>query len=61
MNKLKEKQMKPNYQTSLQLTEEDFLIKEKLRKNRVTIIETWRRGAKDFLTEIGKRTKPLTK
>jgi len=51
--------MKPNYQTSLQFTEEDFFNKEKLRKHGVTIIETWRRGADELMNEVLK--KRLTK
>ena len=36
---------KPNYQTSLQFTEADFKLKERLKKAKISIIATWRAGA----------------
>jgi hypothetical protein len=45
---------KPNYQTSLQMNEEDFEIKECLSKAGVSIIDTWRRGAQEIIKEIEK-------
>ena len=47
--------MKPNYQTSMQFSEEDFFNKESLRKNNITIIDTWRRGAEELMREMLKK------
>ncbi len=43
---------KPNYQTSLQMNEDDFEIKEKLVAVGISIIDTWRRGAQELLSEV---------
>ena len=46
---------KPNYQTSMQFTAEDFLLKEQLRKAGVSIIDTWRKGAQVKIREVLKK------
>ena len=46
---------KPNYQTSMQFTAEDFILKEQLRKAGVSIIDTWRCGAQKKLREVLKK------
>lgn len=53
------KMSKCNWQTSMQFNEEDFFSKEKLKKAGVSIIDTWRRGADEYLREMLK--KKLTK
>ncbi len=49
--------VKPNYQTSLHMNEEDFSVKERLTSYGVSIIDTWRRGATELLHEINKEEK----
>ena len=44
--------MKPVYRTTLQFDEDDLAIKLKIEGNGVSIIDTWRRGAKVVLKEI---------
>lgn len=48
---------RPNYQTSLQMNEEDFEIKEKLVERGISIIDTWRRGAQVLIVEIAEEDK----
>lgn len=44
--------VKPSYQTSLQMNEQDFELKEELVKFGISIIDTWRRGAQELMNEI---------
>jgi len=49
--------IKPNYQTSLQLNEKDFEVKEDLSERGISIIDTWRRGAQELIREIAQENK----
>ena len=44
-------------QTSMSLSEEDQAIRERLEKNRITLIETWRRGAREMTKELDRQKK----
>jgi hypothetical protein len=44
--------MKAKYGTSLQLNEEDVVLRLRLDKEKVSVIDTWRRGAEEILYEI---------
>jgi len=47
--------MKPNYSTSMQFNDEDFVKRIQLDKNDISIIDTWRRGADEILSELIKK------
>ena len=51
--------MKPSYGTSIQFSEEDFFKKEKLRKAKISIIDTWRRGADEYIMDMVDKRKHL--
>ena len=52
--------MKPSYGTSIQFSQEDFYKKEKLRKASISIIDTWRRGADEYIMDMVNKRKALT-
>ena len=41
--------MKANYQTSLSMNEEDRAKKKKLEAKKISVIDTWRKGAEVLL------------
>jgi len=44
----------PTYQTTLTLNEEDNQLRTALNDKEITVIDTWRRGAQELLSEIQK-------
>ena len=53
--------MKPNYSTSMQFNDEDFVKRSQLDKAGISIIDTWRRGADEYLEDLRSRKKRLTR
>ena len=49
--------MKANYSTSMQFNDEDLNKRVKLDREKISVIDTWRRGADVILSELNSKKK----